>query len=254
LKKKLNMIQINSKYKILLSIITLFVLSSCEKKIHWDVGENQARLIVEGSFTDELIRQKIKLTKTASFYEASIPQPVSGADVKVSDGINNYKFTEDVPGSGIYFTQNKVAGNVGKGYNLSISLQTPIGGIQNYSASCVMKPVMKVDSSSTEESITTSILGVSDTVKIVRIWGRDLPEEGDYYMAFLYINNILNTDSLQKISLMSDEGINGLYLTNPFNGFFGTNVIKEGDTVSIKLFSINKDYYDFVNNAVLEQD
>jgi hypothetical protein len=246
------MIPINSIYKSFLVLTILVDLTSCEKKIHWDVGEGQTRLIVEASFTDELIRQKIKLTKTASFYDTLVPQPVSGAEVKVEDGSNNYNFIEDIPGSGTYFSQNAVAGNVGKGYSLSISLVTPIGGFQKYTANCVMKPVMKIDSITSEESIT-SFLGNTDTSKVVRFWGRDLPEEGDYYMAKLFINNKLYSDSLHKIAIVSDEAINGLYISSPLNTIFSNKEIKEGNIVSVKLYSINKEYFDFVNNLLGEQ-
>ena len=237
--------------KITLAILIIGILTSCDKKIHWDVDEGQTRLIVEAYFTDQFIKQSIKLTKTASFYSKNVPSPVSGAQVEVRDGTNIYKFLEETPGSGIYLTHDSVAGEVGKGYQLTINLIEPIGGITNYTSSCSMKPAMKIDSITSEENIQ-NFFGVEDKSKEVRMWGRELPEEGDYYMVKLYINSHLESDTLSKISFINDEAINGYYFASTINVLFRTNKINDGDTLSINLYSINKDYFNFINNMLQE--
>ena len=120
--------------KIKLIFFFLFIsLISCEKQTEWQLkGSVQNTVVVEGVITDEFQSQTIKLSLTVGEFNKT-PQPISGAEVIVSNEDSTYSFTETPVDPGIYKSNLSFAGMLGKNYTLTINYNNNI-----YSAKTTM--------------------------------------------------------------------------------------------------------------------
>lgn len=112
------------KNKILqrLCIITLglFSLQSCVDPYHLESENFEEILVVEGTITNEMKQQKIKVSKSYRLEESG-PQKVSNANVFVTDSDGNqFDFNFDVADS-TYVSENNFAAQPGKAYTLNIN-------------------------------------------------------------------------------------------------------------------------------------
>ncbi|MCD4773398.1 MAG: hypothetical protein K8R41_08465, partial [Bacteroidales bacterium] len=121
------------KYLLFILIITFSL--SCEKKIEWNLQNEDNELIyVDGIITNELKKQTIKLTRIMSDPNEE-PASVGGAIVLVMIGDSVIEFNEKVANSGIYQTAVPVKGIVEQSCFLRIIYEG-----NNYTANSFMHP------------------------------------------------------------------------------------------------------------------
>lgn len=107
---------------LLFGFYMLFSLSSCldEISIEEYVGEPSERLVIEGLITNEKKAHYVKLTRTTNVIPRGPANPVSGANVTITDNETVFLLVEKEIGSGIYLTDSTIQGEAGKTYLLSI--------------------------------------------------------------------------------------------------------------------------------------
>ena len=112
--------RISAKVVLLLISSALF---SCQEKIEWDLTmENEVRLVVEGKITNERRAHLVKLSLPV--YEINgRPEPVSGAEVFISDSDTVHQLTEHPEQPGSYFTDPDVQGVVNRTYHLLVKVR-----------------------------------------------------------------------------------------------------------------------------------
>lgn len=128
------------KYKLPLLVIMGVFLSACTEQVDLEdyiKSESTRVIVVEGLITDEFKPHQVRLTRSDKALPDSPYEPVSGAEVTISDGATLYYLTEDAVMPGNYLTDS-IRGEVNKTYNLIIKLNGEI-----YSASDTMVPVLK---------------------------------------------------------------------------------------------------------------
>ncbi len=105
-----------------LGFYLLIGLSSCVEEISIEeyVGEPSGTLVAEGLITNEKKSHYVKLTRTTNVIPKGQADPITGANVSVSDGDTIFLLTEKEIGSGVYLTDSIVKGEVGKTYTLTI--------------------------------------------------------------------------------------------------------------------------------------
>jgi hypothetical protein len=103
-------------------MLMLSVLFSCQEKIKWELTmENTVRLVVEGKITNEKSSHLVKLSLPV--YEINgQPEPVSGAEVFISDSDTVYQLTEHAEQPGSYYTEPDVHGVVNRTYQLLVNV------------------------------------------------------------------------------------------------------------------------------------
>lgn len=205
--------------------------TACKEKIDLELKSTYVRLAIEGTVTDETKRHSVLITETSNYF-ANEPQPkVSGAIVTIDDGSSVVTLTETSPG--VYQTDSTYAGLPGRTYTLNVKYKS-----EEYSASCLLKPVGVIDSVSFAKDV------FEPTKSSINLWAQEPATTGDYYTWLYYINGKLESDTLTEISFASDEMVNGNYM--PGYPVF-TAEFAIGDTITLEMRSINKDYYDFLN-------
>lgn len=235
------------KHLIYLTIIAL-VATACTEEIEVELETTFTRLVVDGSIGNDTAAYRIKLTTTSGYF-SNLPAPVvPGATLTLSDGENTFPLKETISGiSGVYETSSDFAGSVGKEYRLNIELAEPVGGKSSYEASSVLFPVTTIDSIKAKFRPEWGPEGIWT----VQLWAREPGDQENYYLFNLYRNGTLLTDTITKKVVADDRFVNGQYM-NGFDVIYLNNAnswetIRPGDTITLQMSGITKEYYQFVN-------
>jgi hypothetical protein len=228
--------------------LTLLILTTyaCTERIEIELDRQEfARIVVEGAISTDTMAHKVVLSYTADYFENNPPEPVSGAAVTITTNTDAFTLTETPPNSGIYLTEPDVYGEVGKIYNLQISLQEELGGASVFEASSYIHPINELD---------------SIALKFHEDWGRegfwevkcyvlDPPTE-DFYMFQTLINGKMITDSVSLLFVVDDLLYNGNYTNGIGVNFLDQTkdfeLLYPGDTVTLRASRISKEYAEFL--------
>lgn len=224
--------------KIILYIpILLILLVSCQEKIDLELNDDYQRLVVEAELTSEDTTQKVRLSKTASYFTEEETPRLSGATVYISDSVDTYNFSEVSPG--LYESDVEFGGTPGGTYTLTIELQEPIDEQTTYTATETM-PVKLILDSITAEPLPNPFDGLDTQVKG---YGQEPAQEGNHYMWDLYVNGEHITDTLSQKTFTDDALVNGSYIPGlPIFFYDG----KAKDSIKVYTQSITKRYYEFL--------
>jgi hypothetical protein len=230
-----------------LSALVILTLICCEpqQEIDWKLDNIPARLVVEGSITDELKTQSVTLKKSAEYFSNTRAEVVSNAAVKISDGENVFTLLEDPAGSGIYKTTDEVKGEVGRIYTLEIDISDPLNNETHFRASSVLKRGIIADTMVSVLYDSPFAFNDIDTVILVNsVFGYEPEPEGDYYIVNLYKNGILLNDTVDEYTVVGDKetGMNGESIFS----FVYVEDFVAGDTVQMEFLSTSHAYYEFI--------
>ena len=225
--------------------------SACTERVDIDLEEaGDPLLVVFAEITDEPKAQAVYLSLTAPYFENSELPVVSGAEVYLSDGDEEIQLIESLEESGTYLTADNYAGVPGKTYTLRIENVDANGDgvVESYGAQSVMNSVPPVD-------------GVSVTYNDrwdgweVELYSQEPGETEDFYLFKVYKNGELYTDSLQNYWVTDDKFFNGNAVEGPIVQYFDEDndeMVVDGDTVTLEMAAITKEYYDFINGVLAE--
>jgi hypothetical protein len=232
-------------YKLSALIILTLICCEPQQEIDWKLDKIPARLVVEGSITDELKTHSVTLKKSDEYFSNTRTQVVSDALVTISDGENVFPLLEDPAGSGIYKTTDAVKGEVGRLYTLEIDINEPLNNETHFWASSVLKSGIVADTMISVLYDSPFPFNDIDTVILVNsVLGYEAEPEGDYYIVNLYKNGTLLNDTVDEYTVVSDKetGMNGESI---FSFVYVEDFIA-GDTVQMEFLSTSYAYYEFI--------
>jgi len=234
-------------YLCILFAILIISLSSCKEKVDFDLNTDEnARLVVEGSVTDQAKAHVVNLTRTSSYYENQPAPRETGATVTLFDGETYHNLVEAA--SGIYKTAATYKGEIGKTYTLNIVTKDG----QSYSSSSKLESVASIDSVLFE----TKIYEEGDEFLVMKHYGEEPSGVGNNYMWLVDINGFNYTEDVASTSFVTDELVDGNYI----DGFEFKEIhlfdLPLDDTLkfTIEMHSISRDYYDFLSAIILETE
>lgn len=227
-------------------IITIFTIAlifgACTERIDIELDSTYERLIVESQITTDTGIHFVRLTKSSDYYSGNKPVAVSNANVKISDGVNNWTLSENSSKPGYYETSADFYGEIGLTYELDIELEEKIGEHKNYNSSGKIMNIGTIDSIRVEYNPDWEIYEV-------QIFALE-PPTTDFYLFEVLKNGELLTDSINKVWISDDRYFNGNYTQGALVGILDPENPREnpepGDTITLKMSSITKAYYDFV--------
>lgn len=229
-------------------LIILIVAASCTERIEIELDDTYTRLVVQGDFTNEAKAHRIQLSKTGSFLENEEDEPVTGASVSISSSRSTYVLTESLEEQGVYYTDADVKGEPGENYMLHIELAKEIDGRTIYTAESPMQYVGELDSIAVEYDDRWEVWEV-------KCYATD-PVTEDFYMFDTYRNHIMITDTLSEKMVVDDKFYNGQYTNGIGVGWLDPEqedqALQPGDTVTLRMASITKEYATFIWNAQSE--
>jgi hypothetical protein len=242
--------------KIVLIVLPLCV-SSCYKfqeEISWNIKDQPTMLVVEGTITNEQKNQTIKLTLSNAYFSNTPPQAVSGSSVLINDGENRFDFHESMEESGVYLSNDSFAALPGKTYHLYISLKDNINNQKEYTASSAVTEGFDIDSIHCEIyklPLSQQIFSYSvsedtekdTTILAVYYYGVKSQSSGHYFFAKIFRNSQPMFDDVKDYPFSNDTELNGAYT----NLMAVTKNVAVNDTITFNLFSINKEYYKYID-------
>jgi len=235
-------------------IILLAVIAvACTEKVNLKLDSTYTRLVVDGNVASDSGIYAVALTTSADYFSnAPLPRVVNAA-VTLTDGARMFTLHESQPGvSGIYQTDPGFAGQIGKSYTLHISLHDPIGGISSAEATSELPPVPRLD------SVAANLETTASRPKgrwIIKLWAQDPGNEANFYLFNLYKNGKLMTDTINKKAISDDKFYNGSYMNGVpvmrLNNDNSWEALKPGDTITLQMSGITKQYYNFIQEVDL---
>ena len=226
------MIRIIYKLTTYLILFILFVISlvSCEDVINIDLDEGQPKLVIEASIlwqkgtTGE--NQTISLSKSSSYYENQII-PANNALVTIANGTNILNFIEEgTTGNYICYNFIPVIGNT---YTLTVIFEG-----QTYTATEEFIGVPTIDS--VEQSVFN---GFGNDAVQVKFLFQDEVSQNNYYLE-KYVSSI---------KLLPEYDVNEDVFTqgNQMFGLYIDGDLKPNDQLDFTLYGINERYYNYMN-------
>lgn len=237
----------------LLLIVTSCLFISCDKVIDFDLNDQEnSRLVVEGNITNQTKIHTVKLTRTSSYYEDQAAPKETGAIVTIFDGTSTHILTENNSSPGVYETSPTYKGVIGKTYTLNITTANN----DNYTASSTLTSVAPIDSVHIDLQKGFKSEEPEDFVLAIKHFGPEPATIGNNYMWLVTLNNVNITETVSDIMFVTDEFVNGNYIS----GFNIHEIIVQEvpvvDTLrfNVEIHSISREYHDFLLAIILETE
>lgn len=126
------------------SFVLLVVISSCRKTINVKLPDYEEKLVIEGSIETNQYAQVLLSVTAPYFGNVDLSDPtkffVKGAFATVSDGTLVDTLQELIPGTGYIYGGNKIKGQVGKTYYLTVKVNG-----KTYTATTSIKAPIALD-------------------------------------------------------------------------------------------------------------
>jgi len=225
-----------------------------------DLPEGKIVPIVEGSITTEYKRHEVILSYSSGLYEEGTPEMISNAEVYVTSGNDTIWYYEQEDNPGHYLTDS-VAGVKNRWYHLEVNVEEPSmysWPIQMYADTKMMNNVRVIDSVKLLPKHDENNIPLVDDSAAVCVcpYFQTLSDSAIVYNVELYLNGKLFKNRPSKLfQLFPMKGYAGYYfngaemLTNNIEipvGIMNKSYLHEGDVVTVKLYSISKDYMYFL--------
>jgi hypothetical protein len=211
-------------------IITLLSFLSCEEVVDIEVPTAAEKLVIEASINwyenTSGNEQQIILTRTAPFFENTIP-PALNAIVIITDSNNNVFNFIDIDNSGIYKTSNFIP-VLNETYTLNITYNN-----QNYTATETLKSVTPIDF--IEQNNEGGFSG--EEIEIKAFYTDPANEENYYFYQF-----DTAIAAIPSLEVYNDEFSNG----NQIFAFFTEEDLASQDFVTINHFGISEQFFEYM--------
>lgn len=250
-------------------IITFIsMLSSCTEDTTISTSNSATVPVIYGTITDHNAQQEIDISSSTGYFDKSENKRISNAIVTIEEdtvGTSNlYTLTEYPNGSGVYKTNNSLAGKPGWTYKLTVSMDFDQNGTpETYTSECTMPKRVKLDAMS-----ITKTKEAPYTMYSLNISAQDPANEKNYYFCKYSINNTLY-NKISKYIIFDDTSLDGMYVKNlSIWNFFDKNdkskfsdddaanmiFLSGGENMSIEISNITKGYYQFIIDCQNQKD
>lgn len=219
------------------NIIYIFALSlsllliGCEEVVDVDLNTAPPRLVIDAAIDWEQgtsgSLQTIKLSKTAGFYDTTVPK-VTGATVFVTNSSNTvFNFTEnDVPGD---YVCTDFVPQIDETYTLTVIVEG-----QTYTATETLKSVASI----TEIQQDNQGGFTGDLIDIKALFDDPGNQENYYLFKYKYSNQVT-----LDYQVTDDRFFQG----NTIFSLSNNEDLEAGDQVEITHFGISRTYYNYMN-------
>ncbi|MEN8119741.1 MAG: DUF4249 domain-containing protein [Bacteroidota bacterium] len=238
------------KKLILFIPLIYWLISSCTEIMDMDLNdENNNRLVVEGTITDELKLHKVKLSRTSDYFLNQPAKSELGAIVTISNEDTLFNLV-DIDNDGVYHTDKELAGTPGKSYLLNVILAD--GNV--HTAESFMKPVPPMDSIK-YEYLKSDIPFDESFYYSINIFVQEPPSTGDCYQWELFIDGVHDSDTLRNKNFVTDDFVNGVYISNwPVYQIKEEKIENDTSVIKLQMLSISKEEYNFKLAILFETD
>ncbi|KFF11355.1 hypothetical protein IW15_16565 [Chryseobacterium soli] len=216
-------------------IVSLFLLTSCEKEIDLDLADKSGNIVIEGNITDQPGPYYVKITKSVAFTQNNQYPAVTGAQVILSDNTGQTETLQYV-GDGKYRTSTFTA-VTGRTYTLKVQAEG-----KQYTAQSTMPAAVNFDGL-TQDSF---VFGGVTTYTLLPVF-TDPAALGNRYL----FNFTVNNKPKKTFEVFSDNVNNGLvnqrplFLPNDDSSDADAVKVVPGDTIHVEMQCIDNNIFTF---------
>jgi len=222
---------------IFLIIISLFIITSCEKEIDLDLDDKSGNIVIEGNVTNLAGPYYVKITKSVAFTENNNYPVITNATVVLSDNTGQTETLKYI-GEGLYETI-AFSATAGRTYTLKVTAE----GKEYTAKSKMPEPVLL------EDLQQDSFLVAGELSYTLLPIFTDPPVLGNRYLFNYTVNN-----SGKTFEAFSDNVNNGLVNQRPLllpNDDDGDGEkTKVGDTIYVEMQCIDTDVYTYFTSLL----
>lgn len=218
---------------IILSIIGVTSLSSCEEVINIEVEQAPSQLVIDGLVTDEDTIHVVHISLSGGF-DGTVPVEVTGAVVEVRDNLGNvYNYTHNPEGydslEGYYYSDQRYMGVVNGIYQLDVRV-----GNESFTAADTLHGVTAIDSL----SIRIDEQAVNDSesdgkIYQVLLYAQEPQETIDFYYFKFYRDSLLEVDD--NIYVFDDK-----VLGSSLDGLPSPVLFREGELAGVEIYGLTR--------------
>jgi hypothetical protein len=239
------------KRKLILKIVLLLFIYSCEKEVFLELADREgAFIIVEADITDDGSRQWLRLTRSTSYYDQSTGIPVTGANVTITTDDNRtfsfYESTLDTL-AGYYFNNNISENIKGRNLNLNISKDS-----KTYTAKSTWNALPGLDSVNLQLNPFSQLGFLPDTLYDIIVHFPEIPNKDNFYLFNLYVNDTLRTSRPQSKGLLSDRNLENYVSLAVLN--ISKSNLRDRDVLTLEMRSISEEYFNFYSIFFFQTD
>ena len=221
-----HLLQLTKTKILLLSIIGLFLFSSCEKVIDLNLKNAEPVIVIEGNVNDQFENQYVRISKTIPFTSTNTFSGFKGAKVTLSTaGSASINFPEI--SNGIY-KSSAFKGVAGKTYTLEVLADGKL-----YSATSTMPYPVAPDSIGFKK---LSFFGNKNIYPTV--YYKDPVNIQNQYRYILKINNKFQSDIVSEDRFNDGNDVSDII-------FYDGDDIKSADTIDIEMQSIDRNVFKY---------
>jgi hypothetical protein len=229
---------------IIITILAALSLISCDEPLILDIEQTPSKIVIEGLVTNKPGFQRVKITRTAGFYESGKTPRVTNAAVRVTDNLGQvFSFVHNpnnhADSAGIYVPQTPFTGQIGRTYTLTVNVDEEV-----YEATDLLQSVIPMDSlkyaidEDQEED-------PEEEGKIYELlmFAREPQDELNFYLFKFYRNDSLIHFNETDIYYTDDE-----FLAENLDGvespvYYGLN-----DMGKVEVYSLSRQGYVYYND------
>ncbi len=202
------------------------VISSCNKVIDLNLGNQTGELVIEGNVNDAH-GQTIKLSRNVPFTNTNTYPMVTGATITVTDGVSGFRFTEGPPG---IYTASRMIGFDGVSYTMTV-----VTNGTTYTSTSKMPFKVSLDSITESKSVFNS----TKDLREISVHFRDPAGFTNQYNFVMYVNNV----QVKDIFAYNDDFTDGRDVD--IDLVENDTDIVTGDTVKVEMQCIDKPMYTY---------
>jgi hypothetical protein len=220
---------------LLLTVLCLLLLISCEQVVKIDLNASDPALVVDANITKDSVSQ-VRLTRTISYF--SQENPVFVGDAKIV--LNNGTVSEDLVyhGNG-YYRGTSIHGEEDKIYRIEVT----DNGI-TYSGTSQMPFKSKITDVYYSKSASTGVLNPEGkTVFTITVAFDDNPVKANYYMILFLSNDSLLERYYLLTETKSNSGTVGINYAGDIS--FTESIFYDGGEVKVQLYAVDEAVYNY---------
>lgn len=212
---------------IILGAATL--VCACQKTVTLPLNTAPSQVVIQGEVTNQPGPYTVLINKTVGFYADNTFPSVSGASVKISDGVITDSLTETSPG---VYTTHTLQGRSGATYTLTVGL-----GDSTYTASSTMPAPVTLDSVTFDNSGRFRKNQITPQANY-----QDPPNVKNYYQFIMYING---TQFTKDIYAFDDRLTDGKYIVQ--NLRMDSSYLNVGDQLRVDMYCVDVNVFNYFN-------
>lgn len=223
---------------------------ACENEITITLKNNNNRLVVSGTFTNDTTIHSIRLSSSSLFVSGIRPTVVTGARVYLTCNTDTIHFIENKDTSGLYQTPTKCYGVGGKTYRLHIT-DVDVdkdGKIDSFTSISTMPIAIKFDSL----KFDSGYYGNGKYIQCNTAYYQSTSNGPDYVYDFISINGNEISPLSKKLGhgelKMAMSSIEQTTPKQPHFLYFGSDnkFAHPGDRVTYTAYNFTRKQYDFL--------